>query len=169
MKLKTYGVIGLMEWEATLKVGNARLHVHFSGGSENKWGITPATFTTKDPMTQSLIEHSNEFKSGRIEIISTNDIAEPKPAKKANAGNDNGETLLDMIGHAQDGEKGPEGSSDEGEGEGTDDGVQVQKVHVDSLDDAKEYLNEKFGIAKSQLRSKTAILNAAAEHSVAFI
>lgn len=153
-----------MEWEATLKVGNARLHVHFSGGSENKWGITPATFTTKDPMTQSLIEHSNEFKSGRIEIISTNEVEEEKPAKEAKTDNGEGENLLDMIGHNNGGEQGPDGTS----GEGVGDGIQVQKVHVDSLDDAKEYLNEKFGIAKSQLRSKTEILNAAAEHSVVF-
>lgn len=43
-----------------------------------------------------------------------------------------------------------------------------KQVNVASLDDAKEYLAEKFGISRTKLRSKSAILAAAEENGIEF-
>ncbi len=43
-----------------------------------------------------------------------------------------------------------------------------EAITVSSLDDAKDYLNEHFGIAKSQLRSRNAIEERAKENGVVF-
>lgn len=69
MKLKTYGVNNLVEWNAQLKVGAANVTVHFQGGAITKFGITPAEYSTTNPMYQHIIENSNYFKEGHIFLI----------------------------------------------------------------------------------------------------
>lgn len=44
----------------------------------------------------------------------------------------------------------------------------IKQVNVASLDDAKEYLAEKFGISRTKLRSKAAITAAAEENNIEF-
>lgn len=44
----------------------------------------------------------------------------------------------------------------------------TEEVHVSSLDDAKEYLSDHFGISRTKLKSKAAILASAAENGVRF-
>jgi hypothetical protein len=44
-----------------------------------------------------------------------------------------------------------------------------KQVNVASLDDAKDYLAEKFGYSRTKLRSKAAILAAAEESGIEFI
>ena len=68
-KRKTYGVSGYMEWVALIECGKATVKVHFSGGSLTGYGVTPAEFTTQNPMTQAIIENSKEFKSGKIFLL----------------------------------------------------------------------------------------------------
>jgi hypothetical protein len=46
---------------------------------------------------------------------------------------------------------------------------QVLVVNVSNLDDAKEYLVEKFGLSRTKLRSRAAILDAAGENGIEFI
>ena len=41
-------------------------------------------------------------------------------------------------------------------------------VHVDGLDDAKEYLCEHFGISRTKLRTKKSILDAASSSGIVF-
>ena len=74
MKLKKYGAIGMMEWQLNLPAGKANVHVEFKGGFENKYGIHPATFTTKDPIVQAVIERSYYFASGKIKLIDEKDL-----------------------------------------------------------------------------------------------
>ena len=74
MKLKKYGAIGMMEWQLNLPAGKANVHVEFKGGFENKYGIHPATFTTKDPIVQAIIERSYYFVSGKIKLIDEKDL-----------------------------------------------------------------------------------------------
>lgn len=45
---------------------------------------------------------------------------------------------------------------------------QVLVVNVSNLDDAKEYLVEKFGLSRTKLRSRAAILDAAGENGIEF-
>ena len=90
-KRKTYGVSGYMEWVALIECGKATVKVHFSGGSLTGYGVTPAEFTTQNPMTQAIIENSKEFKSGKIfllrEIEGTGKFKEFVRGQHANEGN----------------------------------------------------------------------------------
>lgn len=93
-KKKTYGVQGYMEWQALIRCGKATLTVHFSGGSLTGYGVTPAEFTTENPMTQAIIENSDYFKKGKIflmrEVEGTGKFKEFVKGQHANEGNHKG-------------------------------------------------------------------------------
>lgn len=46
---------------------------------------------------------------------------------------------------------------------------EATEVHVSCLDDAKDYLSEKFGISRTKMRSAEGIKNIAASNNVVFI
>ena len=208
-KRKTYGVSGYMEWVALIECGKATVKVHFSGGSLTGYGVTPAEFTTQNPMTQAIIENSKEFKSGKIfllrEIEGTGKFKEFVRGQHANEGNHLGwqaatasaiaGTALDADGTSKtpkveqsdadepmgdpinDEETEPaddEESTDDTEAETvedseanvTADGKAI--IDVTDLDDARDYLCENFGIARSSLRSNVSVYRAAEEHNIVF-
>ena len=208
-KRKTYGVSGYMEWVALIECGKATVKVHFSGGSLTGYGVTPAEFTTQNPMTQAIIENSKEFKSGKIfllrEIEGTGKFKEFVRGQHANEGNHLGGqaatasaiagTALDADGTSKtpkveqsdadepmgdainDDETEPaddEESTDDTEAETvedseanvTADGKAI--IDVTDLDDARDYLCENFGIARSSLRSNVSVYRAAEEHNIVF-
>lgn len=45
------------------------MKLDFTNGSTTAYGVAPATFITKDEITQRIIENSDEFKSGRIKLV----------------------------------------------------------------------------------------------------
>ena len=67
----TYGVYNIIEWHAIIKAGKATIKVPFSGGAMTTQGVTPATFTTTNPVVQLAIERSAAFASGKIKLIKT--------------------------------------------------------------------------------------------------
>ena len=185
-KITTYGVNGLMECVMSIPVGKTHMRVEFTGGVLTSYGNTPATFTTKDPLMQSIIEHSPQFKSGRITIVGlpietdedvenyvhnvpkveTKDKSSKPSSKTADTaaaatkeGSDEDESGTSVDGGTTNGDAGTDG-------ERTPDGKLI--VKVTSLDDAKSYLNEKCGIAVRELRSRAKILDAADANGVSF-
>ena len=80
--MKTYGINGLLEWHGTIHSNGVNMKVDFTNGSTTAYGVAPATFMTKDELTQNIIEHSDEFKSGRIKLIRN---VELEPRKKETA------------------------------------------------------------------------------------
>lgn len=208
-KRKTYGVSGYMEWVALIECGKATVKVHFSGGSLTGYGVTPAEFTTQNPMTQAIIENSKEFKSGKIfllrEIEGTGKFKEFVRGQHANEGNHLGGhaatasaiagTALDADGTSKtpkveqtdadepmgdpinDEETEPaddEESTDNTEAETVEDSEATVTadgkaiIDVTDLDDARDYLCENFGIARSSLRSNVSVYRAAEEHNIVF-
>ena len=216
-KRKTYGVSGYMEWVALIECGKATVKVHFSGGSLTGYGVTPAEFTTQNPMTQAIIENSKEFKSGKIfllrEIEGTGKFKEFVRGQHANEGNHLGGqaatasaiagTALDdksggvetpphkegtvIAGSEGNGvetpshkesegseenagseENGTEGGMIEAEGEETVTADGKAIIDVSDIDDARDYLCENFGIARSSLRSNVSVYRAAEEHNIVF-
>lgn len=198
-----------MEWVALIECGKATVKVHFSGGSLTGYGVTPAEFTTQNPMTQAIIENSKEFKSGKIfllrEIEGTGKFKEFVRGQHANEGNHLGGqaatasaiagTALDADGTSKaataasvddeepmgdpvnDEETEPaddEESTDDTEAETvvdneatvTADGKAI--IDVTDIDDARDYLCENFGIARSSLRSNVSVYRAAEEHNIVF-
>lgn len=185
-KRKTYGVSGYMEWVALIECGKATVKVHFSGGSLTGYGVTPAEFTTQNPMTQAIIENSKEFKSGKIfllrEIEGTGKFKEFVRGQHANEGNHLGgqaATASAIAGTALDADgtsKAPTAASVDDEEPMSDpindeetepaDGKAI--IDVTDIDDARDYLCENFGIARSSLRSNVSVPRAAEEHNIVF-
>lgn len=84
----TYGVSGMMEFQAVIKVGRNNMKVLFTDGSMNAMGVNPAKYTTSDYMIQHIIENSPEYKRGlifRYSVVELDEevrIERPKPAPK---------------------------------------------------------------------------------------
>ncbi len=208
-KRKTYGVSGYMEWVALIECGKATVKVHFSGGSLTGYGVTPAEFTTQNPMTQAIIENSKEFKSGKIfllrEIEGTGKFKEFVRGQHANEGNhlggqaatasaiagtaldadgtsktpkveqtDANEPMGDSINDEETEPADDEESTDASEAETVEDSEATVTadgkaiIDVTDLDDARDYLCENFGIARSSLRSNVSVYRAAEEHNIVF-
>jgi hypothetical protein len=206
---KTYGVSGYMEWVALIECGKATVKVHFSGGSLTGYGVTPAEFTTQNPMTQAIIENSKEFKSGKIfllrEIEGTGKFKEFVRGQHANEGNhlggqaatasaiagtaldadgtsktpaaasaDDEEPMSDPINDEETEPADDEESTDDTEAETVEDSEATVTadgkaiIDVTDLDDARDYLCENFGIARSSLRSNVSVPRAAEEHNIVF-
>lgn len=175
-----------MEWVALIECGKATVKVHFSGGSLTGYGVTPAEFTTQNPMTQAIIENSKEFKSGKIfllrEIEGTGKFKEFVRGQHANEGNHLGgqaATASVIAGTALDADgtsKAPtaesvddeEPMSDPINDEDTEPADGKAIIDVTDLDDARDYLCENFGIARSSLRSNVSVPRAAEEHNIVF-
>ena len=72
----TYGVYGMMEYQAIIKIGRATLKVMFTDGSITAMGQNPAQYTTSDFIVQHAIENSSDFKKGHIHVVSTIELDE---------------------------------------------------------------------------------------------
>ena len=198
-----------MEWVALIECGKATVKVHFSGGSLTGYGVTPAEFTTQNPMTQAIIENSKEFKNGKIflhrEKEGTGKFKEFVRGQHANEGNhlggqaatasaiagtaldadgtskaptaasvDDEEPMSDPINDEDTEPADDEESTDDTEAETvvdseatvTADGKAI--IDVTDIDDARDYLCENFGIARSSLRSNVSVYRAAEEHNIVF-
>ncbi len=142
-KIKTYGVMGLMEWQPIIHVGKATFHPEFTGGTMSAFGTTPATYTTKDPVAQHIIESSSYYKSGRIELIRENSIEEHS---EENVSIDKSDTAI--------AEEPSEVTSE------------AKDMQFASTGDAANYLNETYGIPKMQLRSRAAVQQAGADYNL---
>lgn len=81
MKRKvTYEIRGQIERSCYFRVGKALLRVDFTGGSINSAGMTPANYTTDNPLYQKAIEDSEQFRNGEIVIGATEKIIEKDSA-----------------------------------------------------------------------------------------
>lgn len=81
--LKIYGVKGLMEWQCVIKAGNTKFHFAFSEGTMTGYGVTPAKYSTSDPILQNVIEKSDYFKRGKIFIVKTFELEQAPVAPVA--------------------------------------------------------------------------------------
>lgn len=147
MKIKTYGVYGLSEWHIIIDVAKRKLSIPFMGGVSKGSGVVPATYTTNNPVVQYGIEESVYFKSGRISIVKELVVEDPEPVLGA-----------EEVGSVDLGEESEEGSSEVG-GDSTEvrelDGSGVgdlQHVHVDSMREAIDYLEEHYPEAMSGVK-----------------
>lgn len=160
---KIYGVSGMMEYQAIVKIGKATMKVQFSDGSMTAMGVNPATFTTEDFITQHAIEHSADFKRGRIFIHKIIDLDEdveiahnrPTPPIISSAASKNSEKIKS------------DSQSDETE-INTEPDAEIREIAKDAAgpltqvefsnnDDAKDYLETTFGVIRSKLRNRDII------------
>lgn len=190
----TYGVSGMMEFQAVIKVGRNNMKVLFTDGSMNAMGVNPAKFTTTNYMVQHAIENSPEFKRGLIKRISVIDLDEnvqierytqpaaPAPAPTPATESDNAPTAEpapEQTAEADDDDADAEAESEiaeapEAEQEDTEAGeapeakADLPRVEVEFAinDDAKDYLEQNYGAVRSKLRTRSDILAFAEAHNV---
>lgn len=184
MEIRTYGVEGYMDWQCEIPIGRARAIVHFTGGTMTTYGVTPAEYSTGDPVKQRIIEGSPQFKSGRIKLIrktGTPDPAKPRAPKPAIAGeppkiaaapttpasaNENPQTeeieVCSGVEESATEEVLAEDAVESGEE------VAPEEVEVSCLTDAQNYLRDNFGIPTSKSRSKEKAQAFARENGIVF-
>lgn len=68
-KTKIYGAKGYFEWHPVINVGKAKFCPHFVGGTVDKNGVTPARYKSTNKVEQMVIESSDLFKHGNIEVL----------------------------------------------------------------------------------------------------
>ena len=62
----TYEIRGQIERNCFFRIGSAMVRVEFTGGAVNSAGIVPAQYSTDNPLYQSAIENSADFRNGVI-------------------------------------------------------------------------------------------------------
>lgn len=140
---KTYGINGMLEWHGIVESHGVKMKVSFTNGSVSAFGAAPATFTTSKPITQHIIENSEQFKGGRIFIYQSVELpGEEQPKRSVKAAVE-----------ANDAEPSAEKTV----------------VEVSSLTEAKEYLMENFSIGSSKLRNRAAIMEQAEANGIEFV
>lgn len=164
MKAKTYGIHGLSEWYGKVKAGSIEVSVAFKGGTASPSGAQPAYFMTKDPITQFVIENSKEFKNKFITLERSVDLpgTHPREAYPKRPTPENPVQGIGTEGRPEEDENAVDGA----EGEA---GVKKTQVKVSSVEDAKDYLVDKFGIASSKLRTRAACIAAGEENGIEFV
>lgn len=66
--IKVYEIRGVVECSRVFRIGKLTVRCDFSGGAVNESGIVPAVYSTNNPMTQAIIENSESFKRGYVNI-----------------------------------------------------------------------------------------------------
>lgn len=162
---KTYGIKGFMEYQAVIKVGNGRMKVSFTDGSMSAMGVNPATFTTDKFMVQHAIENSAEFKRGLIHIVSVIDLAnEVHIERNTPAPVSPQEPLQEERPEAE------EIDTEAAEQPEPEDSVDtLTQVEFASNDEAKDYLEQNFGLVRSKLRNREDICKAGKANGVEII
>lgn len=154
---KTYGINGLLEWHGIVEANGIKMKVDFTNGSVTAYGVSPATFTTSNDLTQHIIENSEQYKKGRIRCVMSVAIPEEeKPVKVS-------ETKPAEV------KEEPKAENPEPAAAPVEEAKEMKKVEVACLDDAKQYLVDNFGIAVRNLRSKKAIEDAATQNGIVFV
>lgn len=175
----TYGVNGMMEYQAIIKIGRATLKVLFSDGSMTAMGENPAHFTTTDFITQHAIENCRDFKRGLIKKLNVIELDEEvhiernlnADAKKESVENadlkNSGESLVqdvsdDVI------ETTVDESSEKPTADETTENV-VTEVEFNSNQEAKDFLAKSYGVKPSAMRTRADIIAAGEVNGVKII
>lgn len=188
----TYGVRGMMEYQALIPVGKATLRILFTDGSMNSLGAHPAKFTTDNFMVQHAIENSSDFRRGRIQIlhvyeldedvrIECNKTCDEVESDKSATVVEAQPTIADADEYAR--KRAEQQAATEGKAENpsvenpevsaeqraaTENKAEKTMTELEFTcnDDAKDYLEKNFGAIRSKLRTRADIVSAGKENGV---
>ena len=82
MKLKKYCINSFIERYVTARLGKGTISFHFEGGAMDASAVLPATYTTKNPVEQAILENHPDFKNGTIKLKEVQVIEEPKKVEE---------------------------------------------------------------------------------------
>lgn len=190
----------MMECQVVVKIGNtSKMKVLFTDGSMTASGVTPATFTTDNLMTQHAIERSPDFKNGRIKKVRSIELNEEVKIESNNTtsakkdseikplnisdtavteeescgleNEQNGDVEVDRTDNLKEEDVEFESKNIE---DTTEDNIvsnneEKKVVNVTDLETAKDYLSNTFGVAKSTFRSKKSVLEFAESKNIEFV
>ena len=181
---KTYAILNLSEKHTIFHLGKTKVHVSFTGGIVTKKGVTPATFTTDNPVVQLAIENSDKFKKGEVTLltqyptqgdvkIGRNKTEEaplpPKGGAEAPAQSqimEGGTSEDKQIAAAISPEEPAEAAESEGLADIAESGLEV--IEASCKDVAKQYLQEHFGEKPAPLRTIADVQECAAKYGITF-
>lgn len=179
-----------MDWQCEIPVGRARAIVHFTGGTMTSYGVTPAEYSTGDPVKQRIIEGSSHFKRGRIKLLRktgkpdpvkrreskpapapapvqtpapTPQAEAPAPAKPVEATQEAPAQKEEAMNSVAEVDDFIEQTVAEAEEEAP------EAVEVNCLTDAQNYLRDHFGIPTSKSRSIDKAKAFARENGIVFV
>lgn len=174
----TYGIFGMMEYQALIKVGKASMRICFTDGSITAMGSSPATFSTSSILTQKAIEHSGEYRRGLIKKVREITLDEEEriglnaaspykalsaaPVTRETAEREETEEGLSPACDAVPVEESPGKSAE------SDSAPEEETVAVQSLADARALLVDRYGYKESMVYTRVQINKAAAEHHITF-
>ena len=168
-----YGVAGMLDYQALIKVGSAKMKISFTNGSSNEAGRTPATFSTDNPIIQLAIENSKEFKSGlitKVHVVNTDEEVYIESEHVALQGDEAVNTSSETGNNEElTGEKQGTDTPDKKEQEQSADETPAMQPDEETVntatrkefacnDDAKDFFETEFGVKRSTLRSRDAII-----------
>lgn len=172
---KVYGVYNIVEWVAMIKVGKATVKVRFAGGAMTTNGVTPAKFTTTDPVVQLAIERSEHYRNGKIRHIKSyptnEEMAVERNVRKADSEDekvmtDGGEPAGEESVASEEAEASVEAEvPTETDGEDKKSSA-LGELEFDNNDDARDYLETTFGFVRSKLKTRADIVAAGKVHGV---
>lgn len=134
---KVYGMVGLMECVTQIKVGKARIELHFTGGFPTAYGVSAARYTTDNPVVQKAIENSAEFKRGKIVLLKKYPSPQVESVVKSK---------VNPMPEPEQKTSEPEQTIDAPKEE-TSDETKLKEIEVGCLQDAAAYLKENHGVA----------------------
>lgn len=141
---KVYAVYGMLEWVCQITSGKAQTTIHFEGGATSTLGVTPALYKTDNPIIQHMIENSSFFKNGKIHLYTTMDTGREIPDAVPSTKEETTEVAI------------------------ADEATEKKVVNVADYDEAKDYLADNCQVLRTQMRSKSAILEQASLHGIEF-
>ena len=182
-----------MTYQAVFKSGNAKVVVMFTDGSMTASGKRPATFTTDSLWLQHIIENSDEFKKGfiyryrnlvlneEVELeknpegckcrVPSAECREPSGGCREPRAKCREEEVEVEVEPSDEGQvPSAEGQVTSAEGQVTSaDGEEQEEeiVKVFSFnDEAKDFLEDTFGIDRNKIKTRPEIIKAGAENGV---
>lgn len=151
-KRVTYGISGMMEYQATIRVGRAMMKVPFSDGTMTAMGVNPAKFTTDNYMVQHAIEQSADYKRGRIYKVNTIELDDEVRIER-NELPATGSRMNDTPNKADRADKADK--SDESDEPEVSEVQMVKRFACN--DDARDYLESAYGVTRSKMRTRADI------------
>lgn len=165
-----YGVAGMLDYQALIKVGSAKMKISFTNGSSNEAGRTPATFLTDNPIIQLAIENSREFKSGlitKVHVVNTDEEVYIESEHVALQGDEAADTHTpaDETGNNEVPAEDEQGADTPDKAEQETPAMQPDEETVNTAtrkeftcnDDAKDFFETEFGVKRSTLRTRADI------------
>lgn len=146
----------MVEFQALVNIGKAVMKVNFTDGSMTAFGQNPAQFTTTNPVVQFAIQSCNDFKKGRIKIINTIELNEEVDCGPKSAASAAPVAETKKVEAVAETKKAEAAAAPAAASQGEE--AKVVEIEFDCNDDAKDYLEKRYGANRQKMRTRAEIV-----------